>query len=569
MQAASRFCPAVPLKATVPAACAFLLGLPALAAPPADGPALPPLAQPAGLVPPGSDPRRFEDVFRPYVTDHATLSPDGRHLAYTVLDGTQLKVAVVAIDAPERVRTSVVVNTLKAAQPDYFNGGGRITSEIPPSLSWLAWTSPTRLVALARLGQGPALMAFDADGANAKVLATNRTTATFGGYSFFARSAAPDTVILRMVRRRPPGFWAPIPSKNYSGIDYEYQRLDTVTGEFTEIKEDAAFADRDAAVRAAQAARGDWQQAERDLRAIVPDRRVTLLENDTAENRYLALVEGLAEPGSYCVIDYAQRKCFDLIRRLPDLAPERTPRTTTFAFTAADGQQVSGEIALPPRPRTEHVPLVVFMPDKPGRKVDHAFSREVQAFADMGFASVRFDSLARPETQDEPPRVLERKLVAELIRLIDGLPGLHPVSKRRIILYGEDTAGYLALRALQIQPQRFTAAVVLEPNLSVQRWNAPENWPENAGKPGGPSGLRRPVFALVATSRNPARHAQTRELVRDAKKAGAPAAFREQPIDFQLKLPAARAAAFREIEGFINAIAYDYTVDIGDLKVLP
>ena len=569
MQAAPRFSPAVPLKATASAACAFLLCLPALAAPPADGLAPPQLAPPTGPAPASPDPRRFEDVFRPYVTDRATLSPDGLHLAYTVLDGTQLKVAVVAIDAPERVRTSVVVNTLKAAQPDYFHGGGRFTSEIPPTLSWLAWTSPTRLVALAQLGQGPALMAFDADGTNARVLATNRTTATFGGYSFFARSAAPDTVILRMVRRRPPGFWAPIPSKNYTGIDYEYQRLDTVTGKFTELKEPAAFADRDAAARAANAARGDWKQADRDLRAIVPDRRVTLLENDDTENRYLALVEGLAEPGSFCVIDYAQRKCFDLIRRQPDLALDRRSRTTTFAFTTADGQQVSGEIALPPRPRTEHVPLIVFMPDKPGRKIDHAFSREVQAFADMGFASVRFESLARPETPDEPPRVRERKLVAELLRLIDGLPGLHPVSKRRIVLYGEDTAGYLALRALQIQPQRFTAAVVLEPNLSAQRWNSPDNWPEQAGKPGGPSGLRRPVLALVATSRNRARHAQTRELVRDAQKAGTPAVLREQPVDFQLGLPAARAAAFREIEGFINTIVYDYTVDIGDLQVLP
>lgn len=64
----------------------------------------------------------------PYRTDRVTLSPDGRHLAYSVIEGSSCSVDVVAVDDPSSLRHYNFGDT----------HGGRLLA--------LLWTSPERLV---------------------------------------------------------------------------------------------------------------------------------------------------------------------------------------------------------------------------------------------------------------------------------------------------------------------------------------------------------------------------------------------------------------------------------------
>src|SRR5262245_3216211 len=88
-------------------------------------------AVPADPVAAANDPRRFEDVFTPFTTEVASLSPDGKHLAYSLVEDGLLHVVIVAIDDPAHFRAKVAVNSVKAAQPDLYHGGGMLQEEMP------------------------------------------------------------------------------------------------------------------------------------------------------------------------------------------------------------------------------------------------------------------------------------------------------------------------------------------------------------------------------------------------------------------------------------------------------
>jgi pimeloyl-ACP methyl ester carboxylesterase len=519
-------------------------------------------AAPTDPVQAARDPHRFEDIFAPFVTDTASLSPDGRHLAYSILEGGTLHVVVVAVDDPGMFRTKVAVNSLKAARPNIYEQGGGRQAEYPVRIRQMIWILPTRLLVVTELGSGPALMAFDLDGANARILATSREK-DMQGMKFVGRSTEPDSVLIRV----------PLPVLvGVSGLKpqlfYDYLRLNTVTGKFTEIKEAVALDEQNRVKFAARAARGDFRGVDHDVREVAPNKQVSLFENDDAQVRYLALVEGLADPGSFCVVDRERGQIFDLVPRMPGLVPAHAS-AISFEFTARDGQQVSGELVLPREPKVAHAPLVVFMPSSPGQRMTRGFSREAQAFARMGLASVRFDSFVPRPKPGEPERVRERWLVDEVVRLVDGLPALHPVSKRSVVLFGERQAGYFALRAMQIEPERFIAAVVADPGVSRDQWNDPKRWPARTGKPGGPSGFKRPLLVLANPMSEALGQGIVRSIIREAKAAGAAAEWSKQSMSLSRQGPLGRAAVFREIEGFVNTHVYQFVVKLGDLEFEP
>lgn len=164
------------------AGIALLLAVSLLAA--ADAP---PIALPAPKLPelqaltaPGAT-HRFEELFQPFRTETAALSPDGRYLAYTVHESKALAIVVIDIDQPTVVKSRVVALTDKDATPMLAD-----TKEATPaSIRWLRWATPTRLVAETN-GHQPlliggewrswpgAIIAFDADGSNTRMLVTPR-----------------------------------------------------------------------------------------------------------------------------------------------------------------------------------------------------------------------------------------------------------------------------------------------------------------------------------------------------------------------------------------------------------
>lgn len=127
---------------------------------------------------------RFRTLFRPFITDQAALSPDGKFLAYSLRETAELFVVVVEISNPQVARAKVRVATDETSTPALVD----LHEQIPAVIRWMKWTSPTRLVVETNtnhpLGTGGessvienipgSILAFDADGANAKILITPR-----------------------------------------------------------------------------------------------------------------------------------------------------------------------------------------------------------------------------------------------------------------------------------------------------------------------------------------------------------------------------------------------------------
>jgi len=133
-------------------------------------------AQPAQPAPEAGDP--FFDLFRPASTELATLSPDGGHLAYTVREGNQLSVVVVATDALDQALARVLVVDDDQATPRFQ----RYDEAVPAAIAWMKWTDNERVVletnahvAVASDRSVPGvIMTFRRDGSDARVLLTPR-----------------------------------------------------------------------------------------------------------------------------------------------------------------------------------------------------------------------------------------------------------------------------------------------------------------------------------------------------------------------------------------------------------
>lgn len=152
----------------------------ATTAAPVTSPAVP--APPAEQVLALPEPGRFKPLFQPFRTEIATLSPDGKYLAYTVRDKDTVNVAVIEVDHPEKMHAYVQVLSDEQATAMLVMGQAEPT---PARINWMKWVSPTRLVAETNQTFSRAvgadsvwnswrgsIIAFDADGANAKTIAT-------------------------------------------------------------------------------------------------------------------------------------------------------------------------------------------------------------------------------------------------------------------------------------------------------------------------------------------------------------------------------------------------------------
>jgi pimeloyl-ACP methyl ester carboxylesterase len=126
------------------------------------------------------EPGRFKQLFQPFRTTTAALSPDGKYLAYSVREGEVVSVVVIDLAHPDKIKTRVQVIDDNAATPMLALNQREKT---PGRINWMRWTTPNRLVvetnhvfarttgpdAVWKSWQG-VVIGFNADGANAKLL---------------------------------------------------------------------------------------------------------------------------------------------------------------------------------------------------------------------------------------------------------------------------------------------------------------------------------------------------------------------------------------------------------------
>ncbi len=582
---------------------------------------------------------RVAALFRPPLAENIALSPDGERVAYTTQAGGNLKIVIMNLGNPGPKRTvSVHPDRDPALAPD-----------LPPTaLRFLRWATADRLVfapaervvplppVVAENGRslpnpdGPTIVSpilvVDADGKQRGTLVDARD---FQETPPEARRTLADllrTTKELVVTRNDPVRWRMphlailgfVPRRREQlvietrgaydapaqhSIDIRTGHITVFDGNWPSPPGEPQVFDwfRLKVVGEHQDAAGPttvWRDEEmgrvqRELELKFPRRAVELLDWSETRARVLFRVTGGSDPGRVFVWQRPENLVQEILRCAPWLTAARLNDTRFFEFAAPDGARLSGHLTWPKKPRLQPPPLLVVFPSGfPGR-AQPAFDPEAQIFADLGFVVARLNHRSVAGVRAEHFAALrgavDRVAVDDALAAIAWIAAQHPnrpFDRKHIATLGRGFGGYLAVRALQIQPTEFRCGIAIDAPMELRPWLRP---PEAAGA--APATVRRdipaalidhadtdwsklsvldqaetltqPVFLLVEPARSPAIDVATAELCARLKGLGRPPDHLALEAGFAAARPAARAAVYRKIEEFFNLHLHDYAVKIG------
>jgi hypothetical protein len=328
---------------------------------------------------------------------------------------------------------------------------------------------------------------------------------------------------------------------------------------------------------------------------------VKIMQWDDAREHVLFGVTSGAEPGAYSVLDTKTGRVTTFLRSAPWLTAARLNGGARFGFTSPAGVRLTGEITFPRAARITPPPLVIYFPSNFGTEVAPAFDPAAQVLADMGMLVVRvncrgaegFGRTFRNAILDGVDRVP----IDDALAAIDWVAKRHKIDRTRIVAYGQAYGGYLALRALQLEPNVFRCAVSMNGVVDLRQWlqrpslNAESYDPGNfnfsrdiryrfiqqqKGKPldetsvlGHAELLTKPVFLMTASGDpNDMISAANRELAAKLKHLGRDFEYHEFSADFVVGIPKERVAAYAKLREFLYLNVYDFKVHVGEAKPL-
>jgi len=272
----------------------------------------------------------------------------------------------------------------------------------------------------------------------------------------------------------------------------------------------------------------------------------------------------------------------EIFRRAPWLSATKLNDTRYFAFTAPDGAGLTGYLTWPRQPRAPAPPLLVVFPSGfPGR-AQTAFDPEAEIFADLGYAVMRLNHRSvggvKPEDLNALRTAVDRVGVDDARAAIEWLAERNaerPFDRRRVATLGRGFGGYLAVRALQLQPALFRGGVAIDAPLDLQPWlrpaddraaastrtarDLPAGLVDHAGADwtalsvvGQGAALAQPVCLLVEPGRNPTIDAATAELRSRLQQLERAPEYVELDAAFRAGVPVARATVYRRIDAFLH-----------------
>jgi|GEM_PF-2957334 len=215
-------------------------------------------------------------------------------------------------------------------------------------------------------------------------------------------------------------------------------------------------------------------QIQARLERQFPERTVEILQWDAQRTRYLALVSGPTDPGRYYVYTPASEDLILCARRSPWIASANVCATAAFDFAAPDGTPLTGTVTPAHNARIHPPPLVVLCPDGPGLRPPADFDRDAQAYAGMGFTVLRVNYRGTGGLGLRHLGAIRAGIdqvpLADILAAIDAAGARTPIDPKRIAVVGEGLGGYLALRAVQLHPERFRCAVAICAPVDLGQW---------------------------------------------------------------------------------------------------
>lgn len=357
----------------------------------------------------------------------------------------------------------------------------------------------------------------------------------------------------------------------------------------------------------------DLAQVQVELNRKFPQRTVEILQWSDERSRFLIRISGGIEPGRYHVYQRPEKILVELLRRAPWLRNADLHAGAAFEFDSPRGVHLTGHLTLPRKPRLNPPPLLIDFSDGLMGRPLADFDPDAQAFAEMGFIVARVNHRGGEgfgaKHRSALHQGIDRVPVDDALAVIEWIASRHGIDRRRIATVGRGLGGYLALRALQLEPDAFRCAVAIEAPLDPRAWLEPpiEDMGPGASEspldqgPGsslmrlGPAPpidflkeaqraylargkhrllelsvgreverLTKPVMLVVDPGKSDRTiEAQNSDLRAKLRRLGRAPEFVELGSGYAENIPAARARLLRQIEEFFNLNLYDYKVKIG------
>jgi pimeloyl-ACP methyl ester carboxylesterase len=348
--------------------------------------------------------------------------------------------------------------------------------------------------------------------------------------------------------------------------------------------------------RTARWLRPNLQAVQTKLEQTMPGRSIDLLEWDQAEQRFLVLTRGPVDPGTYYIFDAAKARLAEFVRRVPGGDAKNDGQAAVLSFKDRSGLELGALLHLPGANYPKPTALVVLCPTEPWFRARTAHRPEVQALTAMGLAVLQINGRGATGFGIKQREALkpgyEEAQVEDLVSALDYLQKYLPMNLKRVIAMGSDWGGFVALRAVQLHPERFRCAVTLNPTVDPGDWLENSSWTEGAPGPaltrdyyGDAAHLKaaplvrqaakvsRPVLLLNYPGRAGSplspKYLVARRFAAAVRSAGGTAEFGDLSEDFTRGYPVAKAETYGRIQQFLNSALFSYEVNIGDTKVVP
>ncbi len=342
-------------------------------------------------------------------------------------------------------------------------------------------------------------------------------------------------------------------------------------------------------------ARPEMQAVQALCEKTLPGRTVEIQEWDERGTHILLLACGPTDPGAYYVFNRATNQLSEIITRAPQLDRTKLYPTLGIAVKGPDSTRLTGFVTSPRNARFKPAPVVVLCQPEPWSRVSAEYNPKVAALAEMGVVVVQLNprcawGSGAAQRAAAIKNGFEESASADIIAVLDWVQQHFEVSSKRIGIMGERRGAYLALRTLQLHPNRFRCAIALEPTVDIGNWIAENRWGDDA--PVAPI-LTRAFFGsakqlnraplldhpetikagvlLLSYRGTPGQpttstHLDAARFASAVRRTGETAEFEELGDDYMARLPAATAEVFRRIEGFIGENIINFRVDVGDVE---
>ena len=336
-----------------------------------------------------------------------------------------------------------------------------------------------------------------------------------------------------------------------------------------------------------------FQDVQQQIETALPNHSIRILEWDSAARRFLVLADAPGDAGAYYVFNRFTGTLFQFVRRAPSIDDGQTSKTYPFSFDEKNGTPIQGIMVVPNHPRVTPMPVIVLCPSMPWDRVSPDFQSRAQALAEMGFMVVEYNGRGawgfglRERAALAPGYDLTQ--VDDLMATLDYIEGNYRVDAKRVAVMGETQGGFIALRALQMHPNRFRCAIAINAPVDLGNWLTTQRWTDNDVGPSltrqalgdkarfdaaplvkHPDQIKQPIMLLHYPGPDGAPrtfdYLAAKSFASAVRRAGGGVEFDDLSMDYMRGLPQARSEVYAKIDSFLNLAIFDYTVKVGPVK---